>query len=149
MPIWKITNKNKYGTLRSRLFYSEKTTLDVSPGFGNFFSAHLFKYEYCDVLPPHLIVSPISGKKFIIPSWIEVLPETTLDDIEWVRPTPKKIQSKEQPTIFKFKSSSSDSEYIVRQIGTVLKCSCPGFWRAKDKNIGCKHMQEVRKKQTK
>jgi len=42
-------------------------------------------YEYKGVLPPVLMVSPISGKKYIVPAWIEVEPDTTLEQVKWIK----------------------------------------------------------------
>ena len=51
---------------------------------------------------------------------------------------------------WKFESSSSDSVYTTTQVDSVtLKCNCPGFYRAKDRNLGCKHVQKVRASLTK
>lgn len=47
------------------------------------------KYKYEGTLPPALYVSHITGKKYIVPAWIEVDTDTTLDQIEWVKPTYK------------------------------------------------------------
>lgn len=43
------------------------------------------KYDYKGVLPPVLMVSPVSGKKYIVPAWIEVEPDTTLEQINWIK----------------------------------------------------------------
>jgi hypothetical protein len=47
------------------------------------------KYKYEGSLPPALYVSHITGKKYIVPAWIEVDVDTTLDQIEWIKPTYK------------------------------------------------------------
>lgn len=41
------------------------------------------KYKHKSTLPPALFTSTIDGKKYIVPTWIEVEQDTTLDDIEW------------------------------------------------------------------
>jgi len=41
------------------------------------------KYKHKSSLPPALFTSTLDGKKYIVPTWIEVEPDTTLDDIEW------------------------------------------------------------------
>jgi len=41
------------------------------------------KYKHKSSLPPALFTSTIDGKKYIVPTWIEVESDTTLDDIEW------------------------------------------------------------------
>jgi hypothetical protein len=46
----------------------------------------MIKYKHTHpVLPPFLYTSHIDGKKYIVPGWKEVHPNTTFDDIEWVR----------------------------------------------------------------
>jgi hypothetical protein len=47
------------------------------------------KYKYEGSLPPALYVSHITGKKYIVPAWIEVDKDTTLNQIEWTKPTYK------------------------------------------------------------
>ena len=64
-----------------------------------------------------------------------------IEIIEEVKLKKLKIEEK---NIWKFKSSSSDSVYKVRQNGDRLRCDCPGTWRAKDRR--CKHIKEVEKK---
>ena len=94
--------------------------------------------------PPHLVV--LSDKKYIIPDWIEVHPLTTFDDIIWNKPVEKVIEEK----TFKFESSSEKGMfYKVRVRGTKISCNCSGFFRAKDRNKGCKHCQEVRSRMLK
>jgi hypothetical protein len=93
---------------------------------------------------PSCIIN-FTNKKVIMPANIECHPETTLDDIiEIVEEVKLKKPKIEEKNIWKFKSSSSDSVYKVRQNGNQLKCDCPGMWRAKDRR--CKHIKEVEKK---
>ena len=42
-------------------------------------------YEYEGILPPSLFISPKTGKKYIVPTWIEVESDTTLEQIKWIR----------------------------------------------------------------
>ena len=50
------------------------------------------------------------GKKFIVPAWKEVLPETTLEDINWVKPKPKKVSSENHE--FQFESKSDPGHFL-------------------------------------
>ena len=79
----------------------------------------------------------------IMPHGIECHPKTTMDDIvivdEPVVKTPKIIEEK-----WNFMSSDGKGKYTVRVDMGKLKCNCMGFFRAKNKDIGCKHCQEVR-----
>ena len=107
-----------------------------------------FKYKVVKegIIPPFII--KLGEKKYIYPNQIECHSKTTLEDIKVI----KSITSKQEiqssplpppPNTFTFKSSSSDSTYTVKEINGVFKCNCPGFFRAKDKNVGCKHIQSL------
>jgi len=136
--LWKFTNTNKYGNLRSRIVYAEGA-LKVGRGFGSFQSAQRFRYESRS---PYfgLMVLPTTGKKYLTPDWIEVHPQTTLADIKH---EPVVVEAPVQKNEWVFESSSSDSFYKVRQNGLKLTCTCPGSWRAADRR--CKHIKEVEK----
>lgn len=127
--------------------YTEGTSRGFKPAshmIGS--SSRLFKYEYeHSMLPPTLFISPVDGQKYIVPTWQKVHPKTTLQDIEWIKPvTP--VEAPIEKNTWKFESSSDPGHfYTVRQSGLKLTCNCSGFWRAKDRNKGCKHVQEVRK----
>lgn len=58
------------------------------------------KYKHKSHLPPALFTSTLNGKKYIVPTWIEVESNTTLDDIEWEQINYNKNQSNgtNQPT---------------------------------------------------
>jgi hypothetical protein len=51
------------------------------------------KYKHKSHLPPALFTSALDGKKYIVPTWIEVEQDITLDDIEWEQITYTKNQS--------------------------------------------------------
>lgn len=133
--LWKLTTTNKYGNLRSRIVHSEGA-LTIGQGFGPFVGVKLFRYE--SRTPYHgILTSPLNGKKYLTPDWIEVHPQTTLADIVYNAPKPEK----EKPTMWEFKSDSSDAVYKVRYNGVKLTCNCPGSWRAFDRR--CKHIKSV------
>ena len=135
--LWKLTTLNKYGHLRSRIAHTEGA-LTIGRGFGPFVGAKRFRYE--SRTPYHgILTSPIDGKKYLTPDWIEVHPQTTLVDIVYNAPEPEK----EKPTQWDFKSESSDAFYKVRFNGVKLTCNCPGSWRAFDRR--CKHIKSVEK----
>lgn len=145
MALWKFTNTNKYGTLRSRvIFVPDGKPLSIGKGFGSFVGVRRFKYTHEHMYPPALFISSIDNQKYIVPGWQKVIPETTLNDIEWIKPEPKKAEAPQEPKTWKFESSSDPgSFYIVRQVGLTFKCNCPGVWRSKDRK--CKHIKEVEK----
>ena len=134
--LWKFTNTNKYGYLRSRIVHSEGA-LKIGRGFGSFQAAQRFRYESRS---PYFGLVEIQGKKFLTPDWIEVHPQTTYTDIKH---EPVVVEVPVQKSEWTFKSESSDSIYRVRQNGLKLTCTCPGSWRAADRR--CKHIKEVEK----
>ena len=138
MALWKFKNLNKYGHMRTRIVYTPTTQLTIGQGFGPFVGASRFHYESRS---PYfgILTSPLDGKKYLTPDWIEVVEGTTIDDVVYNAPEP--VQ--EKPTSWEFKSDSSDAVYKVRYNGIKLSCSCPGSWRAFDRR--CKHIKEVEK----
>lgn len=92
-------------------------------------------------------------KYFIYPQQIECHPETTLDDIKVIKPKSKTKKIVEKTTIikpipveYKFESKSNPgSFYVVTVANNKVNCNCSGRWRAKDRDKGCTHMQQVRK----
>ena len=89
MALWIFTNLNKHGNLRSRIVYRpDGEAFSFNPkGFGPFVNVRMFRYEYKGVIPPAL--ATIGGQKYIMPSWQKVDPNTTLKDIQWIKPKPK------------------------------------------------------------
>lgn len=138
-----FTNLNKYGTLRSRIIHvPDGQPFTHSGKYGPIVGSRVFKYEYTGNISPALV--SFDGKKYIIPSWQEVLPETTLNDIEWIKPQVE-VPPPAQSNVWKFQSESNpDVQYIVRQNGSKLSCNCPGVWRSKIRK--CKHIFEIEKK---
>ena len=139
MALWQVTYKG-----RTRVMHNEGPL--SFPGSLSDLWVKRFKYKYENVLMPPTLAT-IDGKRYLMPDWKVVNPKTTLDDIEWIKPQPKKTEIE----TFEFKSSSSGSMYTTKKYtkpnGEIkFTCSCPGFYRAKDRDKGCKHMQEIRAK---
>ena len=99
----------------------------------------MFKYTYEHYsLPPTLVV--LAGQKYIMPTWQKVHPETTLADIEWIKPV--KIEVPVEKNTWTFESSSDPGHfYTVKQSGLKYSCNCPGVWRSKIRK--CKHILKV------
>jgi hypothetical protein len=74
---------------------------------------------------------------FVVPAWVEVPKGTTLDQIIW----DNKIEIKPNPDLIKVTGSSGDV-YTIQKIGNKYRCSCPGYFRAKDKI--CKHIKQLK-----
>ena len=150
MALFKFAHRNKHGNIRTRILHRPTTqfVVDNPKVYGGFVHVQLFKYTYeHPTIPPTLHVE--NGKKYILPSNQEVILETTMDDIEWIKidpinrvivyNKPKPIQA---PTTWEFESSSSPGQfYTVRLSGKTYKCNCPGVYRSKDRI--CKHIKEV------
>ena len=133
--LFKFTHYNKHGMLRSRIFYNESSQVTIKPGFGPFVGISPFKYESRSKYHG-IFTSPVDGKKYLTPDWIEVLPETTINDIKYIEPE----VPKEKPKVWEFNSSSGSDVYKVKQMPDGrLTCDCWGF-RAHKK---CKHVKEV------
>lgn len=141
MALWKFTNLNKHGNLRSRIVYRpDGEAFSFNPkGFGPFVNVRMFRYEYKGAFPPAL--ATIGGQKYIMPSWQKVDPNTTLKDINWIKPKPKKQRAK---TIIKTHISGSGlGEYTTKYYPESGKfyCTCPGYWRS---GGNCKHVKQMR-----
>ena len=157
MALFKIIEKHKVNILGQEITYTnnfikykEGSNYSLKPSSSLIScSISLFKYKFeHPYLTPSLIIDS-KGDKYIVPTWEKVHPETTLKDINVIRPI-KKVETPIEKNSWKFESSSEKGLfYTVRQNGNKLTCTCSGFFRCRDKNIGCKHVQEVRKQLSK
>lgn len=147
MPLFEFTHKTKYGQLRKRIVYNESSQFTIKPGFGDFVAVRPFRYMSASQFTPGLVTH--DGKKFMIPDWVEVLPETTINDIkafeEETRGRKKSEKKVNNPNEWRFESKSDPgSYYVVKQISDYkVSCTCSGQYRAKDRK--CRHMKEVMK----
>jgi hypothetical protein len=140
MALWKFTNFNKYGNPRTRIFHKpDGEPFSHGPGFGSTF-VRMFKYEYKgEIIPPSIL--KLNGKTYLMPIWKEVVEGTTINDIEWIKPKPKK---KAETIVVETPSSKGDVIYKTRfypDSGNYT-CNCPGTWRAKDRM--CKHIIKLK-----
>jgi hypothetical protein len=76
------------------------------------------------------------GKKYIIPKWTEVHPETTYDDIIWIQPKQKKVIEHNVGSVGTYKTMFDPNK-------NKYTCSCMGFWKSKG---NCKHVKALREK---
>ena len=74
-----------------------------------------------------------------MPGYIEVHPQTTLDDVTWIKPK-RKVKTVKVEDV-------KVGSYTIKfnEAKNYYTCSCQGFWRVKDKKIGCKHIQGMKK----
>ena len=143
--LYEFSNLNKHGNIRTRVIsWPKDKAFGVNPkGFGNFIAVKVFKYKYTQKINPPSLAT-IGGKKYLLPTWQEVLPETELSDIKWIKPKVKRAEVFEH----KFESSSNDKVYTTKEHVSVdgirrYTCNCPGTWRAKDRR--CKHIKSIEK----
>jgi hypothetical protein len=145
MALWKFSNLNKYGTLRSRILHiPDGKPFSHGSGFGNVVFVNRFKYSYeHPIFPPSLFKSPTDGKTFIVPTWQEVIEGTKIEDVEWIKPKIKVKVDKVENIIVKTPSSKGDTEYITTYYPNSGKyhCTCPGTWRT---GGNCKHIKDLR-----
>ena len=135
MAIFKIT---KDGVTKTVSQESSQFTI-IPDGKTKFYSIQrvMYKHEYW--MPPALI--NIGDKKYIVPTWKEVHPDTTFEDVFHIKPERKKpvketktFPSKSDPTItYKATRTTYPSGEVKHY------CNCPGKWRAKSGM--CKHLK--------
>ena len=140
MALWQFINFNKYGNPRTRIFHKpDGEPFSHGPGFGSTF-VRMFRYEYKgEIIPPSIL--ELNGKTYLMPLWKEVVKGTTIKDIEWIKPKPKK---KAETIVVETPSSKGDVIYKTRfypDSGNYT-CNCPGTWRAKDRM--CKHIIKLK-----
>ena len=103
----------------------------------NFSYRFFYKVPYSNVGKGGL--ATINGKRYHTPSWTEVHPETTMDDIQVERNPFEELFV--EPKTWTFKSASSDKEYTVKEGKNGLHCDCWGYIAHRK----CKHLKEVEK----
>ena len=145
MALCQFTNFNKYGNPRTRIFHRpDGQAFSHGPGFGPTM-VRRFKYEYKDsVMPPSIL--ELNGKTYLMPIWKEVEKGTTINDVEWIKPKPKR---KYETLVVETPASGSDTIYKTRFYPDTgnYTCTCPGTWRAKDRR--CKHIKKLENEQRK
>jgi hypothetical protein len=142
MALHEFTHLTGKGNKRTRIVHSPTTgfSLKNPAAYGKFVSVKVFKYKYENPYMGPTLFTDNKGQKFITPGWIPVVPETTYNDIDWIKPKVAKV--KEEAQTWKFESSSDPGTfYMVRKVGETYKCSCPGVWRSKNRK--CKHILKV------
>ena len=92
-------------------------------------------------IPPGLL--ELNGKKYIMPWWKEVDAGTTLNDINWIKPKPKRMDP-----IIEMNASGSNPDIVYKTSyypsSNNYYCNCPGKWMAKDGK--CKHIKALEAK---
>ena len=134
MALWKVSIDGK-----EELMYSEGAlSLPGDIGSSVFVRMHKYKVPYTNLGRGG--ISTINGKTYHMPSWTEVHPKTTLDDIEIDKKPFEELFV--EPKTWSFKSASSDKEYTVKlNKNNKLSCDCWGYIAHRK----CKHITAVKK----
>ena len=131
MALWEISG--------GHIIFSDGALSIKNPPSGLFTKRHYYKVPYSNVGKGGFIER--DGKKFHTPSWIEVHPMTSFDDILVDKKPFDEVFVEEQK--WTFPSSSSDKEYTVKlkRDGSPY-CDCWGYIAHKK----CRHVKEVQEK---
>ena len=94
------------------------------------------------LVPPRLYKAN-DNKTYVLPAWIEVPDDTTMDQVEWIKPKAAPKAWTEGTLAFIWKPEMGENKYNTHfhQQSNKFYCSCPGFWRAKGE---CKHVKALK-----
>ena len=127
MALWEVNGE---------LVYSDGALSIPNPSSSIFARRFTYKVPYTNVGKGGFMMK--DGKKIHTPTWMEVHPETTLDDIVVDKKPFEELFV--EPKSWKFKSASSDKEYTVRyNKHGKLSCECWGYIAHRK----CKHIKDV------
>ena len=130
MALWNVNGE---------LVYAEGALSIANPPSSLWVTRHTYKVPYSNVGKGGFIMK--DGKKIHTPSWTEVHPETTFDDIV-VEKNPFEELFVE-PKTWSYKSASSNKSYTVKyNKHSNLSCDCWGYIAHKN----CKHIKDVVRK---
>lgn len=130
MALWKINSGSD-----EEIVYSNGALQIKNPPSTVSVTRHFYTVPYSNTVKGGFLKK--DGKKFHVPSWIEVHPQATLDDI-MIKKNPFEeifIERKD----WTFKSESSDKEYTVREGKNGLHCDCWGYIAHRK----CKHIKQI------
>ena len=131
MALWEITINGE-----TNIEYSDGAYSQSPPISGTWARRFAYTVPYTNVGKGGFLER--DNKKFHVPSWLEVHPQTTLDDIV-VEEKPFQELFVE-PETWEFKSASSDKVYKVkRNKSGNLSCGCWGYIAHRK----CKHIKSV------
>ena len=127
MALWEVNGE---------IAYSDGALSISEPELSTWVKRYSYKVPYTNVGKGGLLRK--DGKVFHTPSWIEVHPKTTLEDIVVEKKPFDEVFI--EPQVWKFESSSSDKVYTVRRNKSGnLSCDCWGYIAHKK----CKHIKQV------
>ena len=127
MALWEVNGE---------IVYSDGALSITEPETNTWVKRHTYKVPYSNVGKGGFINQ--DGRKFHVPSWTEVHPETSFDDIVVDKKPFDELFT--EPEKWEFKSASSDKIYNVkRNRNGDLSCDCWGYIAHRK----CKHIKEV------
>lgn len=131
MALWEVNNGKKTVIM----FSNGSLSISNPPSYLSVRRKY-YKVPYSNVGIGALVDS--DGKRYHVPSWTEVHPQTSLEDILVDKKPFQELFI--EPRSWSFKSESSDKEYTVRQSKNgKLSCNCWGYMAHKK----CKHVKQV------
>lgn len=135
--LWRVNIRYDDGRETDELIHSE-TPISIYPQRDGIKGAIVNRFMYEVEYPYHpTLYNASDGKRYIIPLWKEVHPDTGFEDIKWSTPTPpeeKKVTKKIEGSMGVYKTTYDPNKKSY-------KCTCMGFWRSKG---NCKHVKELR-----
>ena len=127
MALWDVNGK---------IVFSDGALSISEPEMVMWVKRHTYKIPHSNVGKGGFINQ--NGKKFHVPSWTEVHPETSFDDLVVEKKPFDEVFV--EPEQWKFESSSGDKTYTVKlNKQGKLSCDCWGYIAHKK----CKHIQKV------
>ena len=127
MALWNVNGE---------IVYAEGALKVSNPSSPMFVKRHLYHIPYSNVGKGGFINQ--DGKKFHVPSWTEVHPETSFYDLIIDKNPFDEVFT--EPEQWTFESSSGDKTYTVKiNKQGKLSCDCWGYIAHKK----CKHIKEV------
>jgi len=130
MALWNVNGE---------LVYSSGSLSITDPPSNLWVTRHTYKVPYSNVGKGGFMMQ--DGKKIHTPSWIEVHPETTLDDIVVDKKPFEELFV--EPKKWVYESASSDKIYTVKyNKHGKLSCDCWGYIAHRK----CKHIKDAAEK---
>lgn len=131
MALWEVNNG-----IKSTIMYADGALSIPNPPSYLSVRRKYYKIPYSNTGKGGFINK--EGKKFHVPSWIEVHPNTSFEDILVDKKPFEEIFV--EPETWTFESSSSSKTYTVKRTKSGnLSCDCWGYIAHKK----CKHVKEV------
>lgn len=132
MALWEVNINGKVTIEYSNGGYSQSPPIS-----GTWAKRYTYTVPYSNVGKGGLL--KMDGKLFHTPSWTEVHPQTTLDDIIVEKKPFEELFV--EPKTWEFKSSNGKDTYTVKyNRNGNLSCSCWGYIAHKN----CKHIKSVK-----